>query len=210
MSTINFNVEHTTYLPYEEAVAVVTENYTIRRSRQDFEPDILSHRRDTRIEYPAPDPPSEGASPPPSLTGLGSELAANFANFLGVNATHSESVDNRYSAMQSLVVLSRMARVLSYNASLEEVLRQSAQDAELRRDEKRHIQVTSERYESIKDCEIDNCIICSDKFQKESEVSQLKCKHVFHSKCIKEWGHYNPTCPLCKKSIPLKNLVKDK
>ena len=79
-------------------------------------------------------------------------------------------------------------------------LRDSSMEAELYRDSNKNIQVNCGSYGN---CTVENCTICSDKFESESMVATLICGHVFHSDCIKEWGHYSPTCPLCKKLIPL-------
>jgi len=46
------------------------------------------------------------------------------------------------------------------------------------------------------------CIICHDKILNEFEI--LKCKHVFHKHCIKEWFEAQKninqvsSCPLCR------------
>lgn len=47
----------------------------------------------------------------------------------------------------------------------------------------------------------DFCSICLDKYDNSDNVSKLECKHVFHNKCILEWGKYKPECPNCRKSI---------
>jgi len=45
------------------------------------------------------------------------------------------------------------------------------------------------------------CSICSDTYKDSTIVSVLECGHIFHPDCITEWGHYNPSCPMCKKDI---------
>jgi hypothetical protein len=48
------------------------------------------------------------------------------------------------------------------------------------------------------------CSICISDFIEKNIVMELPCKHVFHEKCIKEWGMYKPECPNCKEKIPSK------
>ena len=56
----------------------------------------------------------------------------------------------------------------------------------------------------------DTCSICKesidnscslqrnfDALARSGEVVVGQCSHVFHSVCIEEWQHINPTCPLC-------------
>ena len=47
----------------------------------------------------------------------------------------------------------------------------------------------------------DVCVICLESYEKKDEISQLKCEHIFHHKCIDTWVITNRTCPLCR--IPL-------
>jgi hypothetical protein len=51
-------------------------------------------------------------------------------------------------------------------------------------------------------CAEKDCCICLDDFIENEDVSILPdCKHVFHEKCIFEWGKLNPTCPVCRDEI---------
>lgn len=50
----------------------------------------------------------------------------------------------------------------------------------------------------------EQCTICHSKFLNNDVIVKLSCNHTFHASCIKEWGHYNPACPLCKTEIPIK------
>lgn len=47
----------------------------------------------------------------------------------------------------------------------------------------------------------DSCIICFESFVENEELIELKCdaKHIFHSKCLKDWFSYQAICPFCKK-----------
>lgn len=47
------------------------------------------------------------------------------------------------------------------------------------------------------------CTICLMGYKSRDRVCSLDCKHLFHSKCIKEWGKYKSTCPTCRCNIPL-------
>ena len=49
-----------------------------------------------------------------------------------------------------------------------------------------------------------NCPICLEKFRGKLIIAKLNCEHIFHRKCVVEWGHYNNNCPVCRIVIPLK------
>ena len=43
------------------------------------------------------------------------------------------------------------------------------------------------------------CSVCMMELEKDQEVSELKCKHVFHKDCIMKWlKEYNYKCPICR------------
>jgi len=42
------------------------------------------------------------------------------------------------------------------------------------------------------------CTICTDPFVADETLSFLACGHVFHQKCIDEWGKHNAVCPICR------------
>ena len=45
----------------------------------------------------------------------------------------------------------------------------------------------------------DVCSICLDNIEKNNLIIKLKCNHIFHSSCIKEYlKNYNRNCPICK------------
>ena len=48
-----------------------------------------------------------------------------------------------------------------------------------------------------------NCQICLDDI--ESDIEFLPCIHAFHSKCIRPWLAYHPTCPICKTPIHIQS-----
>lgn len=46
------------------------------------------------------------------------------------------------------------------------------------------------------------CSVCLNHFEQESEVNKLGCGHVFHNVCLEKWLNYsNTTCPLCRTPI---------
>ena len=51
----------------------------------------------------------------------------------------------------------------------------------------------------------DKCVIClyNVKNCRKSNISVLKCKHVYHRECIDKWKkqYNNLTCPLCRDNI---------
>lgn len=59
----------------------------------------------------------------------------------------------------------------------------------------------SVKYDS-KTMKDNKCCICLSKYNKKSIVNILpNCGHIFHTKCIKEWGSYKKECPVCRKNI---------
>lgn len=46
----------------------------------------------------------------------------------------------------------------------------------------------------------DICSICLDNIDNSNEIHELRCGHIFHTKCIIRWfreGYVNGKCPLC-------------
>lgn len=49
---------------------------------------------------------------------------------------------------------------------------------------------------------LNTCSICIDCLNKDEEIIELPCKHIFHSNCILEWlEKYNYHCPICRKEV---------
>jgi hypothetical protein len=62
--------------------------------------------------------------------------------------------------------------------------------------------------DSIKYKNLDNkekyeksCSICITEYDDDSDVSVLKCNHLFHNSCIIEWSMYKTTCPVCRNDL---------
>jgi len=48
----------------------------------------------------------------------------------------------------------------------------------------------------------EQCCICYSSYEnKENKAITLKCNHIFHDTCIKEWLQKSGTCPLCRSTI---------
>jgi hypothetical protein len=45
------------------------------------------------------------------------------------------------------------------------------------------------------------CSICLNKFSDNNKGYELKCEHIFHKDCIKEWMERSKTCPICRIDI---------
>jgi len=75
---------------------------------------------------------------------------------------------------------------------------------ELERNSKIKIDIESKPYSETTKT-FTSCPICSDDYKHDDSVSILNCSHLFHKDCIKEWGHYNPVCPVCKASIKVQD-----
>jgi hypothetical protein len=61
--------------------------------------------------------------------------------------------------------------------------------------------IESYKYITVKnDIRNDNkeCTICTVDYEEDCMVSITKCKHIFHTECIKEWAKYKQVCPVCR------------
>lgn len=87
-----------------------------------------------------------------------------------------------------------------------------SQDSSLEREASRELDVKESEYvTSVETCSTETsltetCSICHDELQQGNKVMKLGCKHTFHSECLKEWGKHKPTCPNCRKNIPVKGV----
>ena len=83
---------------------------------------------------------------------------------------------------------------------LQIAIQNSENDLQLYRKDNVDLIVGTQPYDTT-DKKYDECSICTDKYQKNEDVSVLDCGHIYHLKCIKEWGKYKPVCPVCKTEI---------
>ncbi len=60
--------------------------------------------------------------------------------------------------------------------------------------------VNSEKYKDVTTV-YTTCAICTEDFVEDDDISKVKCNHIFHTKCITEWGHYKCECPTCRQSL---------
>ena len=45
--------------------------------------------------------------------------------------------------------------------------------------------------------EDEKCMICMEEFEVGDTIKRLRCKHLYHSKCISKWLKQKKTCPIC-------------
>ncbi|XP_060215696.1 probable E3 ubiquitin-protein ligase XERICO [Lycium barbarum] len=65
----------------------------------------------------------------------------------------------------------------------------------------RERRVSITRYESLckNRCNQVECCVCLNRFKGEEKVSELSCKHFFHTRCLDRWfDNQHTTCPLCR------------
>ena len=48
---------------------------------------------------------------------------------------------------------------------------------------------------------VQTCSICLDDLLTEEGVVEVKCGHIFHAACIKDWMRKDKSCPNCKMDI---------
>lgn len=77
---------------------------------------------------------------------------------------------------------------------------QDEEEDNISRQDTSQIIVDSEKYENI-ETGYTTCAICTEDFIGTDDISKVKCNHVFHTKCIVEWGHYKCECPICRQSL---------
>lgn len=47
------------------------------------------------------------------------------------------------------------------------------------------------------------CVICTETILLNDTCYKLKCKHIFHCKCLTDWFENKKCCPICKENIPI-------
>ena len=50
-----------------------------------------------------------------------------------------------------------------------------------------------------------NCIICFEPLN--NHLCKLQCNHIYHIKCITTWEEKKSSCPICRKTFDMKNVV---
>jgi len=86
---------------------------------------------------------------------------------------------------------------------MEEVMEESLEQQKTLEKTETIINIEKIKYKDLNNCENYNkqCSICITDFENEDEISLTDCKHVFHNKCIVEWGSYKQECPICRTNI---------
>ena len=84
---------------------------------------------------------------------------------------------------------------------IESVLNRSLEEQPSLEKNKKEIYVESFKYETIIEKKEKKCSICLEEFLNDEDVSLIKCGHIFHSSCIKEWSTYKITCPVCRSEL---------
>merc|ERR1712096_559172 len=44
---------------------------------------------------------------------------------------------------------------------------------------------------------------CLDHISSNVQIAKLPCKHTFHAECLRNWAKTNPTCPFCRRPLPM-------
>lgn len=118
---------------------------------------------------------------------------------------NSVEINNTVDAMFMILNMYELIENMANNVDpIHAVMQQSAEEYELRRHDDVLIDISSQRYDTTNKIWND-CTICTQSYDVSDMVSVLSCGHVYHPKCIMEWGHYNPSCPICKTKIPVLN-----
>ncbi|KAK4785400.1 hypothetical protein SAY86_002089 [Trapa natans] len=56
--------------------------------------------------------------------------------------------------------------------------------------------------DEILNSEMNQCAVCQDDFEKDMEVKQMPCKHIYHSDCLLPWLELHNSCPVCRHELP--------
>ena len=107
------------------------------------------------------------------------------------------SSDALFAIMNMIVILEPIFNIID---PINIAIQNSENDQNLVRQNEINVHVTSQPYYST-DKKYDNCSICTDMYEISEDVSVLNCGHIYHPKCIKEWGKYKQACPLCNTEI---------
>ncbi|XP_055034329.2 RING finger protein 148 isoform X1 [Misgurnus anguillicaudatus] len=87
------------------------------------------------------------------------------------------------------------------------------QQEEIKREAKKAIAKLQVRTLRRRDPEVESedisCVICTDLFKHDEQVTVLPCRHLYHKKCIEPWFLEHPTCPMCKYNIIKSKIDED-
>ena len=107
------------------------------------------------------------------------------------------SSDALFAIMNMIVILEPIFNIID---PINIAIQNSENDQNLVRQNEINVYVTSQPYYTT-DKKYDSCSICTDMYEISEDVSVLNCGHIYHPKCIKEWGKYKQACPLCNTEI---------
>lgn len=119
----------------------------------------------------------------------------------GVRPPDRHGLSSHVDGLFSLLTMLGAYRV--HDIVAEEAMRQSMEDGGLIRKNETELDISEQRYDTTEQ-NFDECVVCRDAFEKpDTPVTVLPCGHIFHPGCLREWGRYNPVCPMCKRSISI-------
>lgn len=50
--------------------------------------------------------------------------------------------------------------------------------------------------------EMNQCAVCQDEFEKDTQVKQMPCRHAYHADCLIPWLRLHNSCPVCRYELP--------
>ena len=115
--------------------------------------------------------------------------------------TQNYNNDRVNNLLRLLNMTSVLGPLFTYTDPFEIAIQNSNEEQELHRQENISVIINCQNYNTTEK-KYEECSICTEKYEDDETVSVLDCGHVYHPNCIKEWGHYNPSCPVCKTGIP--------
>ena len=118
-----------------------------------------------------------------------------FENIMSLSNFNGTSIQQITEIVDSIIRTTAIENI--NNQILNSALQESEQDLELKKKENIELKILSYNFSGK---EI-TCRICLNNIIENDIVSKLECLHVFHTKCIKNWGKYKPECPLCRSKL---------
>ena len=60
-------------------------------------------------------------------------------------------------------------------------------------------QLESQKLTNVKNLKLDKmiCSVCNQYFEANEKIINLRCGHMFHNVCIRQYLEENPVCPKC-------------